>query len=145
MAVNPAKMIADILINVPLVDGAGDGSGWRLFRDSEPTTPDTSVTVYNSVGRAPNPKYLLDYPSVQVRVRASAAGQDAAFDKLAAIKDALLGRDPATVLGSRLVSITMPGDIMPLGRDDTGRPIYTATFNLIVEPANDAGDNRVPL
>lgn len=156
MSCNPAQLIATLLQtndtgsgDTSIVAGEGVGVGWRLFRDTEPDSPDTTVTVYNTVGSRPNPKFLLDFPAVQIRVRGSAVGQDLAYDEIYAVKQKLLGIQARDLTYGaethRVDSITMAVDINFLGRDTNDRPRYTLTLNMIVEPGATAADHRTAL
>ncbi len=121
----------------------GATSGWAIFIGKQPTAPHTVVTVYNSGGTNPNPKFLLDFPSLQVRVRGAPGGYVAAQSKAVEVKDALLGLVSQDINGDRWDSVTMAGDITPLGYDQQNRPMFSLNFNLIIEPAT--GTNRIAL
>jgi len=118
-------------------------SGWGIFIGKEPTAPHTIITAYNSGGTNPNPKFLLDFPSLQVRVRGAPNGYVAAEAKAKDVKNALLGLVSQDLNGDRWVSVTMAGDITPLGNDQQNRPMFSLNFNLIIEPAT--GTNRIAL
>lgn len=131
----PCIDIKDMLIS------AGIGtfkatSGWGIYVSEEPTAPDTVVTVYDTGGMDPNPKLLLDHPSVMVRVRGAAGDYSTAWAKALAVKDALLGKAAATVNSTRYVGIWMKGDINYLGRDDNRRPLFSLNFAITREPAS---------
>lgn len=131
-----------------LLETAGVGvfaalSGWSIAISKEPQQPDTVVTVYNTGGPPPNPRYLLDFPNVQVRVRGGKGGYEAAQAKAQACKDALLGIPSQVLNGDNWNGITMQSDVMLIGYDETNRPIFTMNFSLIIEPAT--GANRVAL
>lgn len=136
---------------VSLLVAAGIGvqagtSGWRIEGFKMPegnNVPDTAIAVYHAPGRAPNPRWLLDFPSLQIRVRGAPHQPEAAYNKAQAIKDALLGIDSQDVGTTRWVSVTMSSDIVPLGLDAQGRSQWVLNFNLITEPAS--GTHRVAL
>lgn len=117
-------------------------TGWSIHIGKEPTEPDTAITIYDSGGSPPNPKWLLDYPSVQVRVRGANGGYVAARAKAVDIKNALLGLDSQDIDGDRWVSVTMAGDIGLIGYDQSNRPLFSLNFRLIIEPQTAAGTNR---
>jgi hypothetical protein len=123
----------------------GAPTGWGIFINKQPTTPDTVITAYASGGLDPNPQWLLDFPSLRVQVRGAPGGYVAAQSKAKDVKDALLGLPSQDLNGDRWVSVLMNGDILSLGHDEENRPLFSINFSLIIEPANVAGDNRVPL
>lgn len=140
---NPAISAKDLLLNA----GVGDSdptADFGIHVGQEPDSPDKTITIYNSPGSPPNPKWRLDYPSVQIRTRAAPGDSRAAWDKANEVKKALLGLQSQTVNGDRWVSVTMTGDISPLGADRNNRYRYTVTFDLIIEP-DSTGDNRQAL
>lgn len=140
---DPAIGIKDLLVSAG-VGAEAATTGWGVYVAQEPTEPDTVITVYNTPGENPNPKWLLDYPHVQVRIRGSRTnGYVAARSKAQAVKDALLGLPSQDLNGDRWVHINGLGDIFDLGFDDNNRPLFTTNFALIIEPA--AGTNRIAL
>ena len=59
----------------------GATSGWRIGVAVEPDgsgIPDTTITLFDTGGFSPNPKWIIDEPSVQIRVRGSPNGYQAA-------------------------------------------------------------------
>ena len=148
--VDAADMVKDLLVTAG-VGLEGPGTGWRIFVSQEPEkagsgatgVPDTVITTYNSGGLPPNPKWLLDYPSVQVRIRGAVGGYLASRSKAQEVKDALLGIPSQDVGADRLVAINGEGDILDIAQDDNRRPLHTVNFTMIIEPAT--GTNRIPL
>jgi len=136
---NPIEGAKDLLVTAGVGTFAAT-SGWSINLGKEPTGPHTTITLFNTGGSVPNPKWLLDYPSFQVRVRGAPGGYSAAWSKAAAVKDALLGIDSQDINGDRWVSVTMAGDINFIGMDQSNRPLFTLNFRMIVEPAS--GTNR---
>lgn len=139
---NPAELLKDVL------ETAGVGvfaatSGWSIAVDQEPPEPDTVITLYNTGGVNPNPKWLIDFPSVQVRIRGAVNGYLVSRAKAQQVKDTLLGLPSQVVAGERINSITGIGDIVNAGRDDNNRPLCTVNFATIIEPSS--GTNRIPL
>jgi len=135
---NPADILRDIVVT------AGIASGWNTSIAREPDSPDKALTFYNTGGLAPNPKWLMDYPSIQVRVRGDKNAYATSRAKAQAIKDKLLGLESQDVGGGiRLSSTLMVGDIVDLGYDSLQRPLHTMNFRLIIHPAS--GTNRQAL
>lgn len=139
---DPAEGIKDLLVTAA-VGTFNATTGWSIRIAKEQDKPDTHITCYSSGGLASNPKWLLDFPSVQVRVRGAASGYVAARTKMQSVKDTLLGIASQTLNGDRWVAINSIGDINNLGFDDNNRPIFSINFALIIEPVS--GDNRDPL
>lgn len=142
MIANPAVGIKDLLVT------AGVGTfaalaGWGIYVGQQPTDPDTVVTVYNSGGKNADPKFLLQEPHIQVRIRGAANGYVAAYDKAAEVQDELLGIPSQVVNGDQWDGITAIGDINPLGYDESQRPMFSVNFSLIIEPAS--GTYRISL
>lgn len=120
-------------------------SGWNLTIGQLPKAPDTAAAIILGPGLPANPKYLLDYPSVQVLLRGDANGYVEAANKIQLVKDTLLGLPSQDVAGNRWVMITMIGDIIPLGFDEGKRPLFSANFQFTIEPATNAATNRIAL
>lgn len=137
-----AVTIKDLLVAAG-IGTFGAPSGWSINISREPTTPDTTVTIFRTGGPSPNPKFKIDYPTVQIRVRGTKGGYQAAEAKVQSVKDALLGIFSQDINSDRIVSLSMMGDPMQLPYDDNERPIFVANFRLIVEPSTSS--NRVAL
>lgn len=121
-------------------------SGWQLETGAMPKNPDRVTMLTDTTGLEPNPKWLLDFPTVQVMVRGGVNDYKAAFVEAKAVKDILLGIDSFTTGdGDRLVSVTMNGDLGFIGRDENMRPMWSMNFALIIEPQVVAGTNRLAL
>lgn len=132
---NPTVGIKNLLVAA----GAGTygaTSGWGIFLGKLPTAPDTAIAITSSSGSPSNPKYLIDYPSVQVLVRGAKNGYEAAYDKALAVQNALLGLPSQTVNGDLWVQVNQIGSITEMGFDDNNRPLLSVNFALIVEPAS---------
>jgi hypothetical protein len=140
---NGALVLAQLLSAANVGTYTGTTSGGTIFLAKEPETPDKCITLYNSAGFTPNPKWAVDFPSVQVRVRGSKNAYVASRAFAQSAKDALLGVTSQAVTGGRLVSVTMMGDLMDLPFDQSNRPLHVINFNLIVEPT--ATGNRTAL
>jgi hypothetical protein len=131
---SPAADIASILVSAGV--GAMGNSGWAIKIGLEPTTPDTAITIYDTGGYPPNPKWLQDNPTVQARIRGSVGGYPAAYSKALAVRDALLGFAGQAINGTNYAGIWCMGDIVSLGYDDSNRPIFTVNFRMVREPSS---------
>ena len=114
----------------------GATSGWGIYISREPDLPNSVVTVFDVGGLTPNPAWLLDYPSVQIRVRGNPNDYIKTSDKAQDVKNALLGLTPQIVNGSNIRGITAIGDIAFLNYDESSRPIFTQNWRFTVQPAS---------
>jgi len=103
------------------------------------------VVISDTGGREPNPKWLIDYPTLQVMVRGNTSGYLATFVEAKAVKDLLLGITSFNLNGDRWVSVTQNGDLAYIGRDEKMRPLFSVNFALIIEPQVVTNSNRLPL
>lgn len=126
------------------VGAFGGTADWGIFIGREPATPEgpeNCVTIYDTPGEAPHPKFLLDYPRFQVRVR-SASYLDG-YSKSNEIKSILLSLGPQTVNGTPYTGIWIVTDVSFLKSDERGRSILVTSYRAIREPIS--GANREPL
>lgn len=125
----------------------GGSGNWAVNVGKQPsTTPNLSITLYDAGGLDPNPRWLLDYPTVQVRVRGNVNDTQIPWIKAKEVRDLLLGKESYTAgNGDRIVHINGIGDVAAMGFDDKDRPEYSFNLRLIIEPAPQTGDNREAL
>lgn len=141
---NIAKDMRDYLVSEGIIEAANSGNDWSGFVAEEPNSEKATVTFYNTGGRTPNVKWLIDYPSVQVRVRGLKNGYENSRAKIQEIKDKLIGL-PSQMVGSTWwVSVAGMGDIIDMPFENS-RPIHVMNFRLIVEPPAGAGVTRQAL
>ena len=138
----PSEMIRGILVTEGIGVFAAT-SGWGIFISKEPLVPDTTITVYDTGGISANPAYLLDFPTIQVRIRGNTGEYLEAYQKIRQVKDTLLGISSQVLNGDTLRSITCLGDIFSLGYDENSRPLLTLNFSLIMEPQTTSETHRV--
>jgi hypothetical protein len=139
---NVAFDVKDILVAAG-VGMFGSNSGWSIFIGIEPDMPIETVTLYDTPGDAPHPRWLLDYPRFQVRTRS--LSYDAGYKKAEHCKSALLGFPSQDFNGSRYVGIYTVLDTHFLNTDSKGRSIFINTWRCIREPMPAVGDHRLPL
>ena len=121
-------------------------TGWAIYISTEPVgSIDQAITVFDTGGEPPNPKWLLDYPSVMVRIRAKVGDYLVGWAKAKNVKDSLLAVGPQTINLDQWDGINMAGDINHIGYDESNRPLFTINFRLIVEPVASALTNRASL
>ena len=140
MAEFPASVGAKTLLTAHVAT-----SGWQIEISVMPDSPNKVIMLNDSGGLAPNPKWLLDFPSLQAVVRGDANDYLDAFREAKAVKDILLGAPSQDLLSDRWVSVTMSGDLGFIGRDENERPLFSMNFALIIEPQSVANSNRLAL
>lgn len=138
----PSMDIKDMLVAASIGTFAAK-NGWAIYIGEEPPEPDTCITIYDTGGFDPNPAFLLDFPTIQIRVRGSESGFVEAFNKMQSIKDELLGRDVEVWNTTRYDGIWMVSDIVYLGTDERNRPLFVTNWRIAREP--DSGKYRVSM
>lgn len=143
----PSVHMKDVLVSKGYTFGPGGAQGaWSVWIGKQPDQPDRAITLYDSSGLAPNPRWLLDYPGVQIRIRGGQQDYEAAALEIRKVRDYLLGIESYDASdGDRIVHVNGIGDIMHTGWDDSNRPEFVCNFRLIIEPAPNAQTNREPL
>ena len=129
----------------PSIGSPESDTGWSIHIGKAPTTPDQAIVITRAPGSEPDPKWLLDFTSVQIRVRGGKGSYRDAEAKARQIKDFLLGFPSQNVGGDRWVSITMPSDYSFIGFDQNERPTFVLNIRMIIEPAPTPGTNRQPI
>lgn len=130
---DPADIVKDILVAAGVGTLAAD-SGWCIDVGAEADSPDTFITIAESGGEDPNPRWLLNFPSISVVVRGAPNGYPAMYAKAVDVVNALLGY-PSTDFGdTRLVSLRQIGGITFLGFDQEKKPRVSTNWSLITEP-----------
>lgn len=142
----PSNILRTVLQQAPSITGAAPTNDWGVNISKLPLSPTRVIAIFDTGGiGSPNPALLLNFPTVQIQVRGNSNDNALVYAKAQDIKDRLLGADSQDVLGDRLVSVGMIGDITFMGRDDNDCPIYSLNFRLIVEPATNALTHRIPV
>lgn len=130
----PSVDVKDLLVAAGLGTFAAT-SGWGIYVGSEPPTPDTCITIYDTGGPAPQPRAALDMPDVQVRVRGASDDYLNAWDKANVIKNTLLGSAQQTVNSKRVGGFLATSDVAFIARDEgKNRPIFTVNFRFMRQP-----------
>lgn len=136
----PSVLLRDTLLAETPPFVFGTLTDWALWIGKQPLKPDRSITIYDTGGGTPNPRWLLDEPSVQFRIRGGQNDYQLAADKATEVRNRLLGRDSYNAfdgLGDRVVMINAIGDVafMGWGKDDLVRPEFVFNLRLIIEPS----------
>jgi hypothetical protein len=142
----PSVMVKDLLVlkgykwNIqPLED-------WQVFIGKQSISLNRCIAIYDVGGLAPNPRWLLDEPSLQVKVRGNPNDYSTAWQKSKEVSDIILGVPSYTTTGgTRVNHINAIGDVAFTGWDDSERPEFTFNFRMIIEPPTNANTNRQPL
>lgn len=139
MVTRPSKGIVDIFNAI----ASSDLAGWVVTTGSMPNKPDKCITVYDSGGRDPEARLSINYPSIQVVVRASEKEYAAAWDQCDKLKGWIHGINEVNAAAyPDLRSCLMTGEITDLGRDENNRPSFSMNFRLITMPVPTGGDSR---
>lgn len=142
---NPVSVDIRDILSTNGVGTIGADSGWSIAVSREPLEPDTTITIFDRGSfLEPDPKWLLEYPLFQVRVRGSENNYLSATTKAQEIKDVLLGLQPQLRNGTDYRGIWQLSDIIPLGYDDQNRPLLSINFRSAREPSS-TDSNRIPL
>ncbi len=120
-------------------------SGWQLETGSMPQSPIKVIMLSDTPGTAPNPKYLLDFPSSQIMIRGEIGEYLETYAEAEAVYDILLGITSLDIGGDRMVAINMLGGVGFIGRDENDHPLFAMNLALIIEPAASAETNRIAL
>jgi hypothetical protein len=138
----PAGILAALLISKNV---ASSSSSWPVKVGGLAEAPDAQISLYDTPGRSPNPKFLLDFPTAMVMVRGPKSDYAAGYLKAVQVKDALLGIDPYDHTDGRVDGITLLSDVSFLNNDDNGRPLFSINIQLIFEPVTNALTQRESL
>lgn len=131
---SPAHDIALHIASVPGIGTFGGATGWTISVATEASSPDTTITVYDTGGEGPDTDELdIERQSIQVRVRSGkqSGAYQAAYDKQHAIRAALINLSGVVMDGSRYLGIVMMSEILTIGRDDNDRFLMTANYRVI--------------
>jgi hypothetical protein len=142
MSRSPAHEIA-ILIDDADIGSFPADAGWAINVAAEPSSPDTTITIYDTPGGAPvivpetqedDSEQLRDV-DFQVRVR-SGSYQDAYLKQQEIFNALTIPKEQATA-DHRIVGIWLVGDIASIGRDDNNRHRLVANYRMERQPLED--------
>ena len=114
-------LIANMPSTTPLV------AGTNLFYGQIPESAGLSVALIDGAGTAPIPATEvsdLDQPGVQVMVRGTLGGYQAAYSLIATVVG-VLHKTAATISGTDYVLIFKMNEPSCIGYDSTNRPVFT--------------------
>jgi len=138
----PTEDVKDLLVNAGIGTFGGEAD-WSIYIGSEPNKPNNIITLYDTPGIASNPKFRLDEPRFQVRVRSK--NYNIGFQKAIEVSAQLQGLPSQTFNGTRYEGIWVVLETNFLKADGEGRSIFVTTYRMIREPNEITGDHRVPL
>lgn len=144
----PAEGVAQLLsTSTPPVGSLGGPTtvDWRIGIGKMLDKPDRQICCYDVSGQNPNPKWLLDYPAVNIIVRGAPQDYRAANQKATDCIDVLLGQFPRIVNGDSWDAITVISSSSHVGNDANDRPMFSMNVQIILEPAASALTHRLPL
>lgn len=108
--------------------------GWNIAVGRENGEQNTVITCYDTGAFSDaDPRYMRDFPTVQIRVRGNVGDYAGAFLKQEQIKETLIGRTAESVGTALYVGIYLLSDILSLGYDDNNRPIIVSNWRSVRE------------
>ena len=113
----------------------GAASGWAIFIGKEPSSPNNTITVYDTGGAMGNPDQLYD-PTIQIRIR----GHDysGTYAKAVEIRDDLVVNTDRVVGDWHYAGFFLISDIAKIDTDENNRDVFTINFRLMREPNSTA-------
>lgn len=144
----PSEHMKDLLVTKGYrFKGTNSNSlDWDIWIGKQPNEPDRAITIYDSGGQNLNPRWLLDYPTVQVRVRGGQGDYAVAGNKAKEIQNLLVGQESYTAANTdRIVHVNALGDVGFVGWGDKDRPEFVFNLRLIIEPYSQTASNRESL
>lgn len=136
---DPIPTITDVVKTLLIAAMCGQEDptqDWFITTGKMIDAPSKLVGIRKVGGLTSNPAWSIDYPSIQVRTRASANGYNDAEQQIQLVKNALLGIPSQDVSGGRLTAIRAIGDYLDMGVDANDRPGFAMNFSIIYEPTN---------
>lgn len=127
----PSNDILDMLIADAVLVEATTGfvnkePGENSLKDSDPI-----AVIYDTGGFDPEATgKTFDKPTINIRVKGSPSGIDAATTLTQAIKVALHQRTPETINSTRYMGIWQVGEITFVEYDERNRPTLTMNFRM---------------
>jgi len=133
MAIHPGSGIKAILVDEGVLPG---NPAWTVELGNL-LDANRTIGIMDSGGRAAEPVLSIDYPTVQILMLGAdgPTGYPDAYAKLEEIRSVLLGIPAGHSAYPELTMCNQIGHIVPLGRNDSGRPKFSLNFQLITEPA----------
>ena len=128
---SPAYNVATLLNT----QGIGT-SGTNLFVGLDPGGSTQTISIYDTVGASPNPKWARDYPGIQIVVYGPANDYATGWAKAQEIKDYLLGITGQTIGTDIYFGFNMRGDISHIGWTVENRPTFTLNFRFYIDHNN---------
>ena len=110
MSASPAEVAGGLLSAI-----SGGVTGWVVKVGKQVAEPDQTITMYDTGGQSPNPKWAVDFPTIQALIRGKPNEYGSAWAKAREVRDALLGIDSQTIGSDIWVSVTCPGDVGMVG------------------------------
>lgn len=127
------KSAAFDIKDVIVYEGLGT-FGTDIFIGKMPDSPHNAICLYDSSSGAPSPKFIIDQPAVQVRVRNSSYSDG--WAKIKAVCDVLNGRGTEIINDTLYSGFWAMNDPQFLQYDEQDRAIFVLTLKIIREPAN---------
>jgi hypothetical protein len=120
-----------------LVTNSQGTLGTSIFLGNLPASPDACVAVYENAGSSPaftmgSGGIVIDYPMLQIVVRAGREDYPTARDKAEQIRVLLSSVLEQTISGVHIMRIEPMGSVNLLGVDPQYRPLISVNFRCLV-------------
>ena len=125
----PSLDFTDMILADPSVITEDLTFAVNLFIGKMPDAPDLCVCIYDTGGPAPAPNYVLNKPTIQIRVRGSQNGYQTAYDLAQSIKEMLGDVHNRVVNSTRYIGVWVMSEVSFVGYGAKDRPEFT--FNLL--------------
>jgi hypothetical protein len=103
-------------------------SGWAIYVSKEPTAPNDTITLYDTVGFNPDPDNGVYNPSMQIRIRGNS--YPVIYAKAEAILAELIVPAGVVIGTTNYLGWWQQGSIELIGYDDNDRAIMVLNFNI---------------
>jgi hypothetical protein len=107
--------------------------GTDLFVGRLPETVNYAISVFDSGGPTPSPKWARDYKDIQIIVRGDVNGYSTAWDKAESIKTYLLGLANQTIGTDVYSNFNMRTDNTFIGYNENNCPQFSLNFRIMID------------
>lgn len=139
----PSEIIKDLLV----ADGYTFGgiADWAVYIGYKPPEPKNIIVLSDTPGASPDPKWRIDYPTVQADIRCNTSSYKVGSNHMRRIKELCLGITPYNHGNDRVVSVSLLGEPGYAGLDEEGMAVFVVNIQMILMPEGNTGDHREDL